>query len=780
MARSRRDIHDPGRSNRSGHIVTVFGYFMGYSLDIWNSWSFDWLFFWRSSDAKPVDAISYIYYGYEPLDDTDPFAPFQPPLPVVPLSNNETNEILSVQKINFHIGENCRLHHTSEFDITQSDDTPNPQLVVRRGQSFDITVTFNRPYDKSKDDLRLVFQAGKAPIESKKTHVELVLSEKVSNQWANVVEQDGSTLRISILTPSNCYIAKWKLKIDVVTKTDGATTIYRYNHRDPIYILFNPWCKDDTVYFGKDIELGEYIMKDTGRIYGGTANNISAKPWNFGQFEDHVLDCAMYILDISELKWPVRGNPINIIRQLTALVNAPDDGGVVVGNWSGDYTGGKSPLTWTGSAPILQEFYIIKQPVKFGQCWVFSGVLTTVCRALGIPARCVTNFSSAHDTDGSVSIDIHFDANGEVDKSLTDDSIWNFHVWNEVWMARPDLPPGYGGWQAVDSTPQETSDGVFCCGPASLVAVKRGELGQLYDVPFVFAEVNADIIHWHLRDGSMVNEDIRKNHVGKKISTKFPLYDQRQDITQFYKHKEDSHEERAAVINAHKQLGVTVRKSIYDIGPDDVECELIVKDDVFVGEDFDVVLQVTNTSSADRIVGGQLAAKTMFYTGVEANRVKTELFEEIVQPEKSMEKTMRITFDEYRLKLKDMCMLKLSAMVKVQDTKQVFTTQKVIKLSKPSLTIKIPTEIKKGKSFDVEISFTNPLDESLTNCFLEVEGPGLQKRQQHRLGNIDPRKVFETKFEMTPRKLGERELVIIFYSDQLEDINATQVVDVID
>lgn len=32
-------------------------------------------------------------------------------------------------------------------------------------------------------------------------------------------------------------------------------------------------------------------------------------------------------------------------------------------------------------------------------------------------------------------------------------------MWNDVWMARPDLPTGYGGWQAIDATPQETSDG---------------------------------------------------------------------------------------------------------------------------------------------------------------------------------------------------------------------------------------------------------------------------------------------------------------------------------
>ena len=33
------------------------------------------------------------------------------------------------------------------------------------------------------------------------------------------------------------------------------------------------------------------------------------------------------------------------------------------------------------------------------------------------------------------------------------DALWNFHSWTETWMARPDLPHGFGGWQAVDATP---------------------------------------------------------------------------------------------------------------------------------------------------------------------------------------------------------------------------------------------------------------------------------------------------------------------------------------
>lgn len=58
-------------------------------------------------------------------------------------------------------------------------------------------------------------------------------------------------------------------------------------------------------------------------------------------------------------------------------INSQDEGGVLTGNWSGDYSGGKSPLSWTGSAAILEQYYTQKYSVAFGQCWVFSGVLTT-------------------------------------------------------------------------------------------------------------------------------------------------------------------------------------------------------------------------------------------------------------------------------------------------------------------------------------------------------------------------------------------------------------------
>lgn len=66
-------------------------------------------------------------------------------------------------------------------------------------------------------------------------------------------------------------------------------------------------------------------------------------------------------------------------------------------------------------------------------------------------------------------------------------------MWNDCWMARLDLPPGMGGWQAVDATPQERSQGMYCCGPAPLAAIREGQVYHKYDTPFVFAEVRTYI-----------------------------------------------------------------------------------------------------------------------------------------------------------------------------------------------------------------------------------------------------------------------------------------------
>jgi hypothetical protein len=59
-------------------------------------------------------------------------------------------------------------------------------------------------------------------------------------------------------------------------------------------------------------------------------------------------------------------------------VNANDqDGGILSGNWSGDYSGGTNPSDWNGTVAIMEEYVKNKRDVRWAQCWVFSCTTTT-------------------------------------------------------------------------------------------------------------------------------------------------------------------------------------------------------------------------------------------------------------------------------------------------------------------------------------------------------------------------------------------------------------------
>lgn len=79
-------------------------------------------------------------------------------------------------------------------------------------------------------------------------------------------------------------------------------------------------------------------------------------------------------------------------------MNANDDNGLVAGKWAAPWYGGRLPWQWRGSGPIFDQYFQTGgRSVGWGQCWVFAGVLVSACRSVGIPARPITNFQSAHE-----------------------------------------------------------------------------------------------------------------------------------------------------------------------------------------------------------------------------------------------------------------------------------------------------------------------------------------------------------------------------------------------
>nr|CAI5827749.1 unnamed protein product [Callosobruchus analis] len=246
--------------------------------------------------------------------------------------------------------------------------------------------------------------------------------------WNVTVDNiDGNSLTVQIKPAPDSVVGRWRMDLDQV------------------YMKSDEWKE-------------EAILNVSGIMWRGTYNRIKPVIWKYDQFEKDILDCCLYLVrEIGNVKSSFRADPVHITRALAAAVNAADDLGAVQGSWSNDYSGGTPPTKWIGSKEILQKYYKKKKPVKYGQCWVFAGVLTTICRSLGIPARPVTNYSSAHDTQNSLTVDYFADASGAMVEELNSDSIWTYHVWTEAWMERLDLGAYYGGWQAIDATPQELS-----------------------------------------------------------------------------------------------------------------------------------------------------------------------------------------------------------------------------------------------------------------------------------------------------------------------------------
>ncbi|KAB7503271.1 Hemocyte protein-glutamine gamma-glutamyltransferase [Armadillidium nasatum] len=524
---------------------------------------------------------------------------------VGPLVNN-------VDRVHWYIKDNAKLHHTIKFD--QIHDSSSPKPVFRRGQTFYVAMRFrDRDFDLDTDRIILNFRFGPKPSVAKDTLIVLPIINKkftkTKDEWDVRIDPGtrAKDLVLQVFIPATAPVGIWRLNIrsGLKDRSQGAGMAV-YKDETDVFILFNPWCKEDLVYLEDDKDREEYVMNDKGKVYVGSFRKPRGRPWAFGQFEDVVLPVACYVLELSKYPHSERGNPVKVVRAISGGVNDIDDEGILVGRWDGEYGDGIAPFKWTGSVRILEEY--LKggfRPVKYGQCWVFSAVTTTICRALGIPCRSVTNYVSAHDTNSSLTIDKFFSKAGDEIEGGPDgenwDSIWNFHVWNDVWMARPDLPPGYGGWQAIDATPQEESENKMQCGPASLEAVRRGDIGLGFDCPFVFAEVNADVMHW--------GEDDESDWGYKRMK-----------MIQFHigrSNPEGSAAERLAIHNA---IRGSKRAQIYyeyqENVKEDVKFDLIELESIFVGEPFKVKVVIRNESDEPRTVSAALTAKSIYYTGV--------------------------------------------------------------------------------------------------------------------------------------------------------------------
>ncbi|KAJ8031450.1 Protein-glutamine gamma-glutamyltransferase K [Holothuria leucospilota] len=717
-------------------------------------------------ERGPQGSFRLIYlYGGRRYDVTKYFLenPISPEAP--PASSGQ----LKVENVDLKISENRTAHRTDKYEVSD--------LILRRGQEFTIDLKLSRPFKKSEDVIGVEFRTGEHPLTSDGTLVVAKMVNKFdARQWGfKVASSSGNNVTLTVKSSANALVGEHQLDIVTHVTKDGAQEHrFRKGLKTTVYILFNPWCKDDNVYMDGDAEKEEYVLNDLGNIWYGTSRYLGKMDWNFGQFDAEVFECVLYLLE-KHLPVKNRNDPVLVSRTMSAAVNVQDEGGVLEGRWDGDYEDGARPTSWRGSVAILEQYLKTKESVKYGQCWVFSGVLTTVLRCLGVPARSVTNFSSAHDTDRSVTIDNCVDENNEEIADLNYDSVWNFHVWNDCWMTRPDLPVGFGGWQAVDATPQETSEGIFQTGPCSLNAIKQGQVYLPYDAPFVFAEVNADRIYWSCKwnygDWEMTKIRTERSSIGKNMSTKSIGSSIRHDVTDQYKYPEGSHEERVAVRKAI-QYGDRPEIVEDEVMSKDISYDIVNKDVLFLGKDFEIQVNLKNNGTVTRTVHLTTNIQVCYYTGVFAARIKKEKQTHVLTAGQSKTASVNVTVSEYLDKLVEQSQFKVFLLGKVEETNQLIADQDDFRLETPFLDVKVAAseQLRVGRPCKVALSFKNPLSRTLTGCTFTVEGPGLTKPKIEKFRDVSPGEDVKHEITLSPLNSGKRTIVADFDCHQFENV----------
>ncbi|XP_039093734.1 protein-glutamine gamma-glutamyltransferase 6 [Hyaena hyaena] len=704
----------------------------------------------------------------------------------------ESPKGIRVTKVDWQSLKNGVGHHTEEY--------PCPELVVRRGQTFTLVLELNRPLE-DKETIIFTVETGPQASEDRHTKAVFQISEpEVGKNWTAVKEAETeNTVTIGITSPANAVIGRYLMSTRVSTRR-------KQNDRKlgGFVLLFNPWCPEDDVFLDSEEERQEYVLNDSGIIFRGVEKHIRPQGWNFGQFEEDILNICLSILDRNPLYQDdpasdvsCRHDPIYVTRAISAMVNSNNDRGVVQGQWQGKYGGGTSPLHWRGSVAILQKWFKGRfKPVKYGQCWVFAGVMCTVLRCLGIATRVVSNFNSAHDTDRNLSVDKYVDSFGRTLEDLTEDSMWNFHVWNESWFARQDLGPSYNGWQVLDATPQEESEGVFRCGPASVTAIREGDVHLAHDGPFVFAEVNADYITWLWHENESrerVYSDTKK--IGRCISTKAVGSDSRVDITSLYKYPEGSRKERQVYRKAVRKLfsveasgrrtrlrraggrGLWREDLLEPATKPSVTGKFKMLELPMLGHDLRLALCLANLTSRAQRVRVNLSGATILYTRRPVAEILHESHTVRLGPEEEKKIPITISYSQYKEDLTEDKKILLAAMCLVIKGEK-FLVEKDITLE-DVITIKVLGPATVGVAVVVKVTVVNPLLETVEDCMLMVEGSGLLQGQLSiDVPSLEPQERASVQFNITPSKSGARQLQVDLVSPHFPDIKGFVIIHV--
>lgn len=153
---------------------------------------------------------------------------------------------------------NGREHHTDKYDAMHRVSSAS-SLVIRRGQPFRLLVSFNRPYNSQRDSVSFIFtlRDDERPNHGHGTLVGATLQHDSfdfgdAQEWSCILDgKHGEVLEILVKPAANAAVGEWNIDIDTQLRVAGGGAA-TFKSPNTIFILFNPWCREDLVYFEGD------------------------------------------------------------------------------------------------------------------------------------------------------------------------------------------------------------------------------------------------------------------------------------------------------------------------------------------------------------------------------------------------------------------------------------------------------------------------------------------------------------------------------------------------
>jgi len=624
-----------------------------------------------------------------------------------------------------------KAHSTNHFDIELG-------FAVRRGQPFRIKVETSLALTGFGEPLTIDF--------------DVLCNGKCSapNFESKIVKSDHKrkTYVVEVSTDVSSPIGKYDniiLYVDTLRKNSTVDAVL-YEYPFPLYFLFNPFLQDDKdVFIQDEYTRRENILNEYGNVFQGSLNAYDSQVWYYGQSKQVVLDAVFHLLD-KFLNRSLAGNALEVIqtiahnqgmmRKKTGGILVGSEDSLLEGNW-GDFPfeEDNSPEIWSSTVDILNRWKSTGKPTKYGQCWVFGALETSLMRAIGVGARQVTAFgapidmSMKHDKNHKPHhvVDSYFDRNGT--QVFLDGQQWNFHSWTDVYMSR--TPVAYSGWQTSDGTPPGL-------GPSPVNAIHALDDAMDFNVSSVVSTVHSTIREFlvecapnHTKDdalkGCSVKKMLKYDSDGLKlmVSSKTIVNGSlaMDDITlQYIDPNRDAFipygKDIIGVVPVKQtdsdELKIAPEKWEVVVGEQIVGQVILNSENITDGTEVEVNLRVTMETRTGELMKTLFTMSETVATAGNVIRVPY-----VIDSSTYMQENLNQVFIRV---IATASTVGIEGGVRSEDDKLTWFDKAILNIDAPDIDINVPASMKLNHHLPIPISasFTNPLDFTLPNVCVTI------------------------------------------------------------